>query len=608
MARLGTIAVAVAILMMMVGGAWGDVYMLSPRGCNNRLNEESVNRNNNNRMCDTQNNGKGGYAWGPKMYYYAGSQLMVEWTNQHGCGPDSKQRNVHCELVLQYTCGDQIRDGLTTESIPDDANTYNEKAADTLNNNGKQAYKYGMHESYAYYQECKTRERNRGLFLADQKPGPAARNTRQNPNGGRSGFECPEERDYYPYWHPTPWKDIAVLTSDLSRCDYYKENSENSRGRGYCSNPKLNNERQCVANNGTWMTAPSHGGDIDCREAPLSRDNHLGNTPTGWASSYNWTIPNDPNENCVLRLRYNISVGDYDGWNTYSDQNEDKTKGIKSPIKNNPTVQFETEDTPVIKARNLTLALNTAQTGRTFQDRSYTFSIRSRPSSIGPMDKIFNLNVRGKRGNIVQTYPCVEYDFVPTTLNVRPNDHIHVQWTGSIYNPKNNDGEGTYGVDASNIVQVDSSDENIPLSYSDPGHFFGEDARMALAHLNQKGCETLAQLRARLGDDQNAINRDPKNCAKLNAASTYQDHGLHKVGASQTGVYMFISTRNNNFSNRSQKMTIISVPFLPVWAIVLVVLAGTACLASIGLSWFALWVRYHPDSRAAGVWNRMSVN
>jgi hypothetical protein len=48
------------------------------------------------------------------MYYYSGSQLMVEWTNQHGCGPDSKQRNVHCELILQYTCGEQVRDGLTT--------------------------------------------------------------------------------------------------------------------------------------------------------------------------------------------------------------------------------------------------------------------------------------------------------------------------------------------------------------------------------------------------------------------------------------------------------------------------------------------------------------
>lgn len=605
---LGTVAVAVAILMMIVGGAWGDVYMHSPRGCNNRLNEESVNRNNNNRMCDTQNNGKGGYAWGPKMYYYAGSQLMVEWTNQHGCGPDSKQRNVHCELVLQYTCGEQVRDGLTTESIPDDANTYNEKAADTLNNNGKQAYKYGMHESYAYYQDCKLRERNKGLFLADQKPGPSARNTRQNPGGGRSGFECPEERDYYPYWHPTPWKDIAVLTSDLSRCDYYKENTENAKGRGYCSNPKLNNEAQCKANKGTWLTAPAHGGGLDCLEAPLSRDNHLGNTPTGWASSYNWTIPDDPNENCVLRLRYNISVGDYDAWNTYSDQNLDKTKGIKSPIRNNPTVQFETEDTPVIKARNLTLALNTAQTGRTFQDRSYTFSIRSRPSNIGPMDKIFNLNVRGKRGNIVQVFPSVEYDFVPTTLNVRPNDHIHIQWTGSIYNPKNNDGEGTYGTDMSNLVQVENLDDNVPLTYSDSRHFFGEEARMSLAHLNQKECDTLAQLIARLGTDQNTINRDPRNCAKLNAASTYQDQGLHKVGASQTGAYMFISTRNNNFSNRSQKMTIISIPFLPVWAIVLVVLAGTACLASIGLSWFALWVRYHPDSRAANVWNRMSVN
>lgn len=59
--------------------------------------------------------------------------------------------------------------------------------------------------------------------------------------------------------------------------------------------------------------------------------------------------------------------------------------------------------------------------------------------------------------------------------------------------------------------------------------------RLALAHLNQKECDTLAQLRARLGKDQNAINRDPRNCAKLNAASPYQDHGLTQVGATQTG-------------------------------------------------------------------------
>lgn len=66
-----------------------------------------------------------------------------------------------------------------------------------------------------------------GLFTADQKVGGQSRNTRQNPGGTRRGYECPEERDYYPYWHPTEWKDIAVIAHNKSMCDFYKKESFN---------------------------------------------------------------------------------------------------------------------------------------------------------------------------------------------------------------------------------------------------------------------------------------------------------------------------------------------------------------------------------------------
>ncbi len=40
-----------------------------------------------------------------RMYYYSGSILPIEWTNQHGCGGNSK---ASCEIVLQYACEDTL--------------------------------------------------------------------------------------------------------------------------------------------------------------------------------------------------------------------------------------------------------------------------------------------------------------------------------------------------------------------------------------------------------------------------------------------------------------------------------------------------------------------
>lgn len=53
------------------------------------------------------------------------------------------------------------------------------------------------------------------MFTADQQlAADRPFNTRQNAAGAIYGYEIPEERDYFPYWGPTPWKDIAIMVSN----------------------------------------------------------------------------------------------------------------------------------------------------------------------------------------------------------------------------------------------------------------------------------------------------------------------------------------------------------------------------------------------------------
>lgn len=168
---LACAAAAVALLALVATPAHADVYINSPRGSNNRLDEANRDRDNGDRLfdsqvgaphtdgsdppaplplcrsrcraaaactsrakglpisslvlllrfwhlpcslCALQNNDRGGYNVG-NVYYYTGSTVPIEWTAQHSCGDKTR---ANCEIILQYACDDRLRDGTTTTTIP----------------------------------------------------------------------------------------------------------------------------------------------------------------------------------------------------------------------------------------------------------------------------------------------------------------------------------------------------------------------------------------------------------------------------------------------------------------------------------------------------------
>ena len=268
---------------------------------------------------------------------------------------------------------DRVRDGTSTDSQNHNRIGNNEELTQAAFLERKRKsinMNRALHESFEHYDNCYYRQRNLGLFVADQnlktneKGYSSAIFTRQNANGGRSGYECPEERDYYPYWHPNGgWKDIALLTSNTAQCNYLKSESFNVKPKHYCIEfyankvqkpwSRWNTKADCDKNGGTWTAMynylekapqytdqnsceanPNHKWDIPfdstninqpeclvlleapvCGPASWSRQNHLGNTRDGKPTTYQWRLPNFPSkrvQRCTFRIRYNISTSDFD--------------------------------------------------------------------------------------------------------------------------------------------------------------------------------------------------------------------------------------------------------------------------------------------------------
>ncbi|XP_057297187.1 protein DD3-3-like [Hydractinia symbiolongicarpus] len=651
-----------------------DVYMHSPRGSNNRLNEKSANRKTNNRLFDSQNNNRGGYNVGDKtsnaakneanqyrMVYFQSSKnakngkgvsnLGIEWTNQHGCGGNENDNpnKLNCHIVLQYICEPTTgSDAITVENykMRDGTNSDRQNYQPPQNNERKEVFESrkrnnvrqvkGYQEPFEWYDKCSVRERNKGIFTADQKVGNNAKNTRQNPNGNRNGYECPEERDYYPYWHPSDWKDIGILAENESMCEYFQSESFNVKPKGECVEnwpntnipkhySKYNNKADCENNKGVWKefhsflekakayetktkceaqnqkatnqaqkvayvwALPIYGKKEEClvkldkpfcKASPFSRDNHLGNGVDLEQLAVNWELPYFPSsveQRCVLRLRYNISTDDYDPYFTNSSQNQDYGAGVQSPVQQNPAVDIGAQNVP------MRLAINTAQYGRTFQDRSHVFLLRPRPkgAAAGNLDSVTinNLHVRGKRGNIVQVYPAVEYDFFPTNLEMKEEELVHIQWTGS--NTHNNqapggdgqtgdDGQGQGGTDRNNMLGLKDRNDNYPATMEDPDSIFN----------NVKSVKWQALGTAKVGALTASDKKDiavqfatsgyyqcveSTKCPKSVQTTGQMNNLLNNAPASfggmllqfNAGTFHYMCTRNNNFSNRSQKGTLI---------------------------------------------------
>ena len=468
------------------------------------------NRQNSNRLFDSQNNNKGGYNVA-KTEYFGGSSLELKWSGNSGCGDGSSQ----CQFVFQYMCDSGIRNGVTSLRIPEGADN---------------DVRFGRHESAQYWADCSVRRRNVGLFLADQDiPVDAtASRTRQNndenANDRQCGYECPEERDYYPYWHPSPWKDIAVFTTDPGRCPYYQAESQNVKAKGYCQNdPSINSPVGCAM----WTEADPWGlpapACLDVSSAGVgSPSNHYGQNSFGEPQGWTWTLPEvtEPTK-CVIRVRHNVSVVGLD-WNLDFTSNNDVSNYLYIGDPNVDLGGFE-----------LKLRISTDQISRTFQDRSHMITLLPKPVG-GP---IVNLNVIGQRGNVVQNFPSRQYDFVPRNLAIATGTYVHRVVHGSNTSP-DGAGNGRSASDRSNFVQQAANDGKRVLPAVGPA------ITMAQVPISNAAAASVVHNWATAGgiDDQ------------LDDVSPTYDFGLFRHTV--PGTFKYLSTRNDDFTNRLHRGTL----------------------------------------------------
>src|SRR3989338_4334450 len=188
--------------------------------------------------------------------------------------------------------------------------------------------------------------------------------------------------------------DIAYLTDRPELCPWVQSQSQNVLPKFPCdiTLPVTNgfipvSEQSCLNLRGNWTEVKPWGlPEPACEQVMFTRENHLGIASySPDQATFKWTVPDLPSlgiysDRCAFRVRYNISSNDYDGWDSAINASLNDQDGLKLnlaarfrsvnpyPFENNPTVDIG-------NGIELELAINTAQIGRTFQDRSHRFAI-----------------------------------------------------------------------------------------------------------------------------------------------------------------------------------------------------------------------------------------